>query len=38
MLEESPPMLQNEMENGLGATLVAAVELFKFFLIMLKEW
>ena len=27
MLEESPRMLQNEMEKGLGATLVAAVEL-----------
>ena len=27
-MEESPRMLQNEMEKGLGATLVAAVELF----------
>ena len=38
MLEESPRMLQNEMEKSLGVTLVATVELFKLFLIMLKEW
>ena len=38
MLEDSPRMLQNEMEKSLGATLVAAVELFKLFLIILKEW
>ena len=38
MFEESPRMLQNEIEKGLGATLVAAVELFKLFLIILKEW
>ena len=31
MLEESPRMLQNETEKGLGATLIAAVELFKLF-------
>ena len=35
---KSPRMLQKEMEKGLGATLVAAVELFKLFLIILKEW
>ena len=28
MLEDSPRMLQNEMKKSLGATLVAAVELF----------
>ena len=28
MLEDSPRMLQNEMEKSLGATLVAAVKLF----------
>ena len=28
MLEDSPRMLQNEMEKSLGSTLVAAVELF----------
>ena len=28
MLEDSPRMLQNEMEKSLGATLVATVELF----------
>ena len=27
MLEESPRMLQNEMEKGLGAALIAAVKL-----------
>ena len=30
MLEDSPRMLQNEMEKSLGATLVAAVECFSF--------
>ena len=28
MLEDSPRMLQNEMEKSLGATLIAAAELF----------
>ena len=28
MLEDSPRMLQNEMEKSLGAKLVAAVQLF----------
>ena len=28
MLEDSPPMLQNDIEKSLGATLVVAVELF----------
>ena len=37
-VEESPRMLQNKMEKGLGAELIAAVELFELFLIILKEW
>ena len=30
-MEDSPRMLQNELEKSLGATLVAAVELFILF-------
>ena len=31
MLEDSPRMLQNEMEKSVGATLVAAVEPFLYY-------